>query len=113
MHKISIVIAAIAVAGSSAITLPAASAQNAQPSPTSELGAEPGNWGLAPLAAVPAIALRPEDRAAIRALEDQHIKERRVFEDKYETELRVLIRKQADEREALRTGLSTNKKLQP
>ena len=106
MQKIFIITAAIALAGSSAITLPAARAQNALPSPTSELGAETGNWGLAPFAAVPAIALRPEDRTAIRALEDQHIKERRAFEDKYETELRALVRKQAQEREELNARLT-------
>jgi hypothetical protein len=88
------------------ITALTAQAQNAALAPSSELGAESENWGLTPFAAVPTIALRPEDRTAIRALEDQHIKERRAFEDKYETELRRLIRKQADERDALRTRLS-------
>ena len=106
MHKISIIFAAIALAGSSFITVPTAGAQNALPSPTFELGTETGNWGLTPFAAIPTIALRPEDRSAIRALEDQHIKARRAFEDKYEGELRVLIRKQAEEREALRARLS-------
>ncbi len=106
MNKKSIIFAAIALAGLSGLVAPAAQAQNALPSPTFELGSEIGNWGLAPFAAIPTIAVRPEDRAAIRALEDQHIKARRVFEDKYETELRALIRKQAEEREALRTRLS-------
>lgn len=87
------------------VALPAARAQNASGA-APEVGAETGNWGLAPFAAIPAITLRPEDRAAIRTLEDQHIKERRSFEDKYETELRRLIRKQAEEREALRARLS-------
>ena len=106
MHKISMIFAAIALAGSSIITAPMTRAQNAAPSPTSEPGTETGNWGLTPFAAIPTIALRPEDRLAIRALEDQHIKERRAFEDKYEGELRALIRKQAEEREALRARLS-------
>ena len=100
----SVVVAAVAIA-TLLVALPVARAQNAAGA-APELGAETGNWGLAPLAAIPAIALRPEDRTAIRALEDQHIKERRSFEDKYETELRRLIRKQAEEREALRTRLS-------
>jgi hypothetical protein len=106
MNTRTMVFAVIAVAGLSGLVAPTALAQNALPSPTSELGAETGNWGLAPFAAIPTIALRPEDRVAIRALEDQHIKERRVFEDKYEAELRVLVRKQAEEREALRAQLS-------
>ncbi len=91
------------------IDLPLAWAQSAAPSTTPELGAETGNWGLTPFAAIPTIALRAEDRSAIRKLEDQHIKERRAFEDKYEAELRVLIRKQADERESLRVKLSTTR----
>ena len=95
-----------ALAGFSGLAAPAALAQNTLPSATIELGSETGNWGLTPFAAIPTIAVRPEDRAAIRALEDQHIKARRVFEDKYETELRALIRKQAEEREVLRTRLS-------
>ena len=106
MNKKSVIFAAIFLACASGIAAPAARAQNAPPSPTSELGAETGNWGLTPFAAVPTIALRAEDRAAIRALEDQHIKERRAFDDKFETELRALIRKQAEERGALRTHLS-------
>lgn len=83
-----------------------ARAQNAS-SPTQELGTESANWGLTPFAAIPTIALRPEDRSTIRSLEDKQIKERRAFEDKYEGELRALIRKQAEEREALRARLST------
>lgn len=85
-----------------------AQAQNAS-SPTADLGTEPANWGLTPFAAVPALTLRPEDRVVIRALEDQHLKERRAFEDKYEGELRALIRKQAEERDALRARLSTSR----
>ena len=106
MNARTMVFAAIAVAGLSGLAAPAALAQNALPGPTIELGSETGNWGLTPFAAIPTIAVRPEDRAAIRTLEDQHIKARRLFEDKYETELRALIRKQAEEREALRTRLS-------
>ena len=106
MHKISIIFAAIVLVGSSAITVSTAGAQSAPPSPTSELGAETSNWGLAPFVAIPTISLRPEDRSAIRALEDQHIKERRAFEDKYAGELRSLLHKQEAEREALRAKLS-------
>jgi hypothetical protein len=82
-----------------------AKAQNLQTA-LPEVGAETGNWGLTPFTAIPTFALRADDRAAIRALEDQHIKERRAFEDNYETELRRLIRKQAEEREALRNRLA-------
>jgi Spy/CpxP family protein refolding chaperone len=110
MRKPSIICAAIAaVCASGFLPAPPASAQLAPPAAAVDPGGEPGNWGLTPFAAVPAIALRPEDRAAIRALEDQHIKERRAFEDKYEAELRQLIRKQADEREALRARLSATR----
>jgi len=105
MNARTMVFAVIAVAGLSGLVAPAALAQNTLPSPTTELGSETANWGLTPFAAIPSIAVRSEDRAAIRALEDQHIKARRIFEDKYETELRALIQKQANEREALRTRL--------
>ncbi len=107
MRKPSIICAAVVVACAGGfLTSPPVSAQVAPPVAAAEPGGEPGNWGLAPFSAVPSIALRPEDRAAIRALEDQHIKERRTFEDKYESELRQLIRKQAEEREALRMRLA-------
>ncbi|MBM3569833.1 MAG: hypothetical protein FJX46_13895 [Alphaproteobacteria bacterium] len=72
-------------------------------------GDETGNWGLVPFAAVPILALRPSDRAAIRTLEDRHIQERRAFEDKYETELRALVRKQAEERESLRARIAASR----
>jgi Spy/CpxP family protein refolding chaperone len=108
MSKIPMIFAVIALAGLSGLVASAARAQSAPPSPASELGSETGNWGLAPFAAIPTFAVRPEDRAAIRAMEDQHIKERRAFEDKYEAELRALIRKQAEEREALRARLSAS-----
>ena len=106
MKKLSMIFVVIALTGSSGVVAPAAQAQNALPSPTSELGAETGNWGLAPFAAIPTITLRPEDRVVIRALEDQHIKERRAFEDKYEKELRALVRKQAEERAILNARLA-------
>jgi Spy/CpxP family protein refolding chaperone len=101
-HIIILAAAALVYASSASPAL----GQSAPPSPTAELGVEPANWGLTPFAAVSALALRPEDRSAIRALEDRHIAERRAFEDKYENELRQLIRKQADEREALRARLA-------
>lgn len=104
MNKRLMILAAIAVMGAAWITVPAARGQSAVSSPTTELGDE--SVGLTPYVAVPTIALRAEDRAAIRALEDQHIKERRAFEDKYATELRALVRKQAEERETLNTRLA-------
>lgn len=51
------------------------------------------------------MTLRVEDRVAIRPLEDQHVKERRTFEDNYEAELRALMLKQAEEWEVLRIRL--------
>lgn len=107
MNKLSAISVAIVLACAGSFAAPDVMAQSAPPSPTSDLGGETANWGLAPFAAVPTLALRPEDRVAIRGLEDQHIKERRIFEDKYEAELRQLIRKQAEEREALRARLTT------
>ena len=107
MNKKSVIFAAAVAGVVSGYAMSPVCAQNAPPVAAVEPGGEPGNWGLAPFSAVPAIALRPEDRTAIRALEDQHIKERRAFEDKYESELRKLIRKQADDREALRARFST------
>lgn len=106
MNKTSTILVVIALACAGSVAGSAAQAQSTPPSPTSELGAETGNWGLTPFAAVPTLALRPEDRTAIRDLEDRHIRERRTFEDKYEAELRQLIRKQAEEREALRARLA-------
>ena len=108
MNKKSTISTAVAVIVAGGLVAWAAYAQNAQPGPTYDLG-ESGNWGLVPFSAVPTVALRPEDRAAIRMLEDQQIKERRAFEDKYETELRQLIQKHANEREALRSRLSNSR----
>jgi Spy/CpxP family protein refolding chaperone len=105
----SMIVAAIVAVIATGLAAPAGYAQNAPPSPTADLGQESGNWGLAPFSAVPAIALRPEDRTAIRTLEDQQIRERRAFEDKYEGELRTLMQKHADEREALRARLSNRR----
>lgn len=99
-----LVAAAVAIAALHA-TSPAW-AQSPPSSPAVDPGSETGNWGLAPFAAVPTISLRPEDRAAVRALEDRHIGERRRFEDKYDAELRALISRQAEEREALRARLA-------
>jgi Spy/CpxP family protein refolding chaperone len=93
-----------AAVGAAAVLASPARTQNAGGTP--DIGAEPGNWGLAPFAAIPTLTLRPEDRTAIRSLEDKHLRERRAFEDKYEAELRELIRRQAQEREALRLRLS-------
>jgi hypothetical protein len=76
--------------------------QAVQPSQPADSGTEMGNLGLVPFMAQETLLLRPEDKAAIRKLEDKHLKELRDFEDKYATDLLAMRRKQADEREALR-----------
>lgn len=80
---------------------PAGQAQDAQPSPTSEQGKEPGNWGLAPFIPIPTLALNEEAKQIVRDTEDRQLQERRALEDKYQEELRALLKRQADEREAL------------
>jgi len=76
--------------------------QAAQPGPSADLGTEMGNLGLVPFTAQETLLLRPEDKAAIRKLEDKHLKEIRDLEDKYATDLLAMRRKQAEERETLR-----------
>ncbi len=80
---------------------PAGQTQDAQPIPTSEQGKEPGNWGLAPFIPIPILALSAEAKQTVRDFEDQQLRERRALEDKYDEELRALLKRQADEREAL------------
>ena len=109
MNRKLMILAVILLAGAGNAMIPAARGQNATSGPATELGGEAANWGLTPFAAIPTLAVRAEDRAAIRALEDQHIKERRAFEDKYETELRALVRKQAEEREVLGNRLAKSR----
>ncbi|KAB2847594.1 MAG: hypothetical protein F9K44_13025 [Hyphomicrobiaceae bacterium] len=79
---------------------PAARAQAVAP-PPSETGNEFSNLGTLPFTAQEALLLRPEDRAAIRKLEDRHLKEARDLEDKYASDLLALRIKQAEERAVL------------
>lgn len=82
----------------------AAPAQAAEPQGAPEgAGIETGNLiGTVPFTAQEQLLLRPDDKAAIRKLEDKHVKELRDLEDKYAGDLRALRTKQADEREVLR-----------
>lgn len=79
----------------------AALAQSTPPSPPPEGGTELGNWGAVPFVAQETLVLRPDDRAALRRLEDKHVKEMRDLEDRFESEIRALRQKHANERDAL------------
>jgi len=60
------------------------------------------NWmGLAPYIPIPTLALSEGAKKLVREAEDRQLQERRSLEDKYQTEFRDLMKKQADEREAL------------
>ena len=80
---------------------PDGQAQDPQPAPASEQGMETGNWGLAPFIPIPTLALSAEAKQTVRDLEDQQLRERRTLEDKYDEEVRVMLKRQAEEREAL------------
>ena len=80
-------------------------AQDASSSPPSELGTESENWGLAPFVPILTLNLSAENKKKVRDLEDQQLQERRALEDRYEVELRAILIRQADEREALIRGL--------
>jgi Spy/CpxP family protein refolding chaperone len=77
-------------------------AQDAPSSPPSELGSESANWGLAPFVPIMTLSLSAENKKKVRDLEDTQLQERRVLEDRYEAELRAMLIRQADVREALR-----------
>jgi len=65
------------------------------------------NWvGIAPFIPIPTLALNEEAKKFVRDTEDRQLKERRTLEDKYQSELRDLLKRQADEREALVARLS-------
>lgn len=72
-----------------------------QAGPPARGSSEVGNFGDVPFSNPQIVITRAEDRAAWRKLEDKHLKERRDIEDKYETELRAMRARQADERESL------------
>ncbi|MBM3555811.1 MAG: hypothetical protein FJX47_09675 [Alphaproteobacteria bacterium] len=95
----------IRAAAFAAILLAAPLAQAQAPGPPPEGGTEVGNWGLVPYVAFEAMVLRPEERSAYRQIEDRHVREMRALEDRYETDLLALRRRQADEREAFKKSL--------
>ena len=72
-----------------------------QAGPPARSSGETGNFGDVPFSNPQLNITRAEDRTAWRKLEDQQLKERRDFEDRYERELRALRGKQAEEREAV------------
>ena len=71
------------------------------PSPPLEASSEVGNFGSIPFAAPEQLLLRPDQKASLRMLEDQHIREARDLEDKYDGELRAMRVRQAQEREQM------------
>jgi len=78
-----------------------ADAQTQSPGPSPEAGTEMGNLGTLPFVATEQILLRPEQKTALRQLEDRQIKELRDFEDNYDTDLRRLRIRQAQERDQM------------
>lgn len=97
-----------AAAGILASAMPLAAAQS--PSlPASPPGgiSDLGSFGALPYEALARpVLLRPEEKQALRRLEDKHIQERRALEDRYEQELRALQAKQYAEREAFFKSLA-------
>jgi hypothetical protein len=79
---------------------PAAPPTSQPPMPAA--GAEVVNFGTLPFTAQEQLLLRPEDKTALRTIEDRHLKELRQLEDRYEADLRVLRQRQADERDTMR-----------
>lgn len=85
---------------------PDGQAQDLQSAPATDQGKETENWGLAPFIPIPTLALDEEAKQMVRDTEDRQLQERRALEDKYQLELRALLKRQADEREALRVRLT-------
>jgi hypothetical protein len=65
-----------------------------------------GNWGSAPYVAGDFAIPRPDDRTAMRKLEDKHILELRQLQDKHDGEVRALRVQQAKERDDLRRSFA-------
>lgn len=93
------------IGGLVAIVVLAGQAVTAQspppPGPPLEASSEVGNFGSIPFTGPEQLLLRPDQKASLRKLEDQHVKETRDLEDKYDGELRVMRVRQAQEREQL------------
>lgn len=98
----------LAAAGVLASVVPLAVAQNASPLASPPGGiSDLGSFGTLPYETLARpVLLRPEDKQALRRLEDKHIQERRALEDRYEQELRALQAKQYAEREAFFKSLA-------
>jgi hypothetical protein len=71
------------------------------PTPPPEASSDVGNWGFLPFSAPEVVVLRPEDRSAMRKLEDKQLQETRAIEDRFAADLRALRVKHAQERESL------------
>jgi hypothetical protein len=65
-----------------------------------------GTFGEYPLGIAGRIVLDPEQKRALRRLEDKHIQELRQLEDRFADELRALRAKQYAEREAFFKSLA-------
>ncbi|KIM00418.1 hypothetical protein CCC_01829 [Paramagnetospirillum magnetotacticum MS-1] len=86
-----------------AMTAPVtAGAADPKPALPAEAGTDVGNWGTMPYSPAEQALTNPENKKAMRELEDRQIKEVRVLEDKQDEERMALKRKQANEREALK-----------
>lgn len=97
--------ATFGLAAATMLALGAASA-HAQQTPPAPAAPESGVSDLGSFEAVPYdmrsyLVLRPEDKAAMRRLEDKHIAELRALEDRFEKDVRALRLKQNAEREAV------------
>jgi hypothetical protein len=94
----------IGMAAAALLALAAAPAA-AQQQPESRVPADGvsdvGAFEQVPYRLEPQMALRAEDRMALRKLEDKHIGELRGLEDRYEKDLRSLRAKQQAERDAM------------
>ncbi len=76
-------------------------AQAQQPSTVPQDGvSDVGSFEAVPYSLEPRLALRVEDRLALRKMEDRHIGELRAIEDRFDRDLRALRTKQQAEREA-------------
>lgn len=80
-------------------------AQQQPPSQLTEGSGEVRNFGTLPYSLADVPVLRPEQRAAMRSLEDRQLRELRELEDAFEAHLRSLRERHAQEREQLRRSL--------
>ncbi|MBI1965865.1 MAG: hypothetical protein HYS46_06410 [Betaproteobacteria bacterium] len=95
------IIAAIVVIAVVAVMERPRAADTARPAPSAETSSDVGNWGSVPYVSREQLILRPEEKTALRQLEDRHLQEMRVLEDRFEREFRTLRQKHFQERETL------------